>query len=77
MSFYTGRYMRSHGSHWNGWPAARRRADARRSLEENRGAHVLVGKTHMAPDIEGLKSLGIAPDSIIGVHVSGMRVRAV
>src|SRR4029077_407291 len=19
MSFYTGRYMRSHGSHWNGW----------------------------------------------------------
>ena len=20
MSFYTGRYMRSHGSHWNGWP---------------------------------------------------------
>ena len=20
MCFYTGRYMRSHGSHWNGWP---------------------------------------------------------
>src|SRR5215475_4413224 len=51
MSFYTGRYMRSHGSHWNGWP-------------------LLVGKTHMAPDLEGLKALGIAPDSIIGVHVS-------
>ena len=32
--------------------------------------NVLVGKTHMAADIEGLKALGIAPDSIIGVHVS-------
>jgi arylsulfatase A-like enzyme len=31
--------------------------------------NVLVGKTHMAPDLEGLKMLGIAPDSIIGVHV--------
>lgn len=29
-----------------------------------------VGKTGMAPDHEGLKMLGIAPDSIIGVHVS-------
>jgi hypothetical protein len=32
--------------------------------------NVLVGKTHMAPDVEGLKMLGIAPDSIIGVHVT-------
>jgi hypothetical protein len=30
---------------------------------------VLVGKTHMATDLEVLKMLGIAPDSIIGVHV--------
>ena len=32
--------------------------------------NVLVGKTHMAADVEGLKALGIEPDSIIGVHVS-------
>src|SRR5438128_9760620 len=26
MCFYTARYMRSHGSHWNGWPLRRGRA---------------------------------------------------
>jgi len=70
MSFYTGRYMRSHGSHWNGWPLRVGEPTLGRSLEEIGVRNVLVGKTHMAPDIEGLKSLGIAPDSIIGVHVS-------
>ena len=30
MSYYTGRYCRSHGATWNGFPLARRRADARR-----------------------------------------------
>jgi arylsulfatase A-like enzyme len=32
--------------------------------------NVLVGKTHMTPDIEGMKALGIQPDSVIGVHVA-------
>ena len=31
---------------------------------------VLVGKTHMEPDLEGMERLGIDPDSIIGVRVS-------
>ena len=70
MSFYTGRYMRSHGSHWNGWPLRVGEPTLGDHLKKIGVRNVLVGKTHMAPDIEGLKSLGIAPDSIIGVHVA-------
>lgn len=70
MSFYTGRYMRSHGSHWNGWPLRVGEPTLGDHLKKLGVRNVLVGKTHMAPDIEGLKALGIAPDSIIGVHVS-------
>ena len=70
MSFYTGRYMRSHGSHWNGWPLRVGEPTLGDHLNKIGVRNVLVGKTHMSPDIEGLKALGIAPDSIIGVHVS-------
>ena len=70
MSFYTGRYMRSHGSHWNGWPLRVGEPTLGDHLKKIGVRNVLVGKTHMAPDIEGLKQLGIAPDSIIGVHVA-------
>jgi arylsulfatase A-like enzyme len=70
MSFYTGRYMHSHGSHWNGWPLRVGEPTLGDHLNKIGVRNVLVGKTHMAPDLEGLKLLGIAPDSIIGVHVS-------
>ena len=70
MSFYTGRYMRSHGSHWNGWPLRVGEPTLGDHLKKIGVRNVLVGKTHMAPDLEGLKRLGIAPDSIIGVHVA-------
>ncbi len=70
MSFYTGRYMRSHGSHWNGWPLRVGEPTLGDHLKGIGVRNVLVGKTHMAPDLEGLKMLGIAPDSIIGVHVA-------
>ena len=70
MSFYTGRYMRSHGSHWNGWPLRVGEPTLGDHLNKIGVRNVLVGKTHMAPDLEGLKLLGIAPDSIIGVHVA-------
>ena len=70
MSFYTGRYKRSHGSHWNGWPLRVGEPTLGDHLKKIGVRNVLVGKTHMAPDMEGLKALGIAPGSIIGVHVS-------
>ena len=68
MSFYTGRYVSSHGAHWNGFPL--------RVGEHTMGDHlraagmdcVLIGKTHMAPDDAGLERLGIARDGIIGVR---------
>ncbi len=70
MSFYTGRYVRSHGATWNGFPL--------RVGEPTLGDHlrdidvdcVLVGKTHMIPDTEGMRRLGIDPESIIGVHTA-------
>ena len=70
MCFYTGRYMRSHGSHWNGWPLRVGEPTLGDHLGRLGVRNVLVGKTHMAADLEGMKALGIAPDSIIGVHVS-------
>jgi arylsulfatase A-like enzyme len=70
MSFYTGRYMRSHGSHWNGWPLRVGEPTLGDHLKKIGVRNVLVGKTHMTPDLEGLKALGIPPDSLIGVHVS-------
>jgi arylsulfatase A-like enzyme len=70
MSFYTGRYMRSHGSHWNGWPLRVGEPTLGDHLRNIGVRNVLVGKTHMTPDVDGMKRLGIQPDSIIGVHVA-------
>lgn len=68
MSTYTGRYVSSHGSHSNFAPL--------RIGEKNIGHHlnplgvrtVLVGKTHMKADTEGMERLGVEPESEIGVH---------
>ena len=76
MSFYTGRYMHSHGSNWNGFPLNVGEPTMGDYLSSLGVRNVLVGKTHMTADMEGMKRLGIDPDSIIGVHVSRMRLRA-
>ncbi|OED35993.1 phosphonate monoester hydrolase [Chromatiales bacterium (ex Bugula neritina AB1)] len=68
MSAYTGRYVSSHGSTSNFTPL--------RISEKNIGHHLnplgvrtlLVGKTHIVPDKEGMERLGIEPGSMIGVH---------
>jgi len=68
MSFYTGRYVSSHGAAWNGFPL--------RVGEHTLGDHLrragmdcwLIGKTHMKPDTEGMERLGVDADSIIGVR---------
>lgn len=70
MSAYTGRYCRSHGATWNGFPL--------RVGEPTLGDHLrplgvqtaLVGKTHMAPDVQGMERLGIDPQSVIGVRIA-------
>ena len=70
MSFYTGRYMFNHGSSWNNVPLAvgeRTLGDYLRPLGMR---VVLVGKTHMKADADGMARLGIAADSEAGVRVA-------
>ena len=70
MSFYTGRYVQSHGAAWNNFPLRVGEwtlGDYMRPLGRQT---VLVGKTHMAADAEGIARLGIDPTSTIGVRVS-------
>ena len=70
MSFYTGRYVRSHGSTWNGFPLRVGEPTLGDHLREIGVKCALVGKTHMIPDREGMNRLGIEPDSTIGALVS-------
>lgn len=70
MSFYTGRYVRSHGSTWNGFPLRVGEPTLGDHLREAGAKCALVGKTHMIPDAEGMKRLGITPESTIGALVA-------
>ena len=70
MSAYTGRYVRSHGSTWNGMPLRVGERTIGDHLKKNGIKSVLVGKTHMVADAEGMAWLGIDPNSEIGVRVS-------
>jgi arylsulfatase A-like enzyme len=67
MSFYTGRYMRSHGANWNGFPPRVGEPTLGDHLRDLGARAVLVGKTHMAADKDGMARLGIDPHSQIGV----------
>jgi arylsulfatase A-like enzyme len=70
MCAYTGRYVRSHGSTQNGVPLRVGEPTLGDHLKEIGVRNVLVGKTHMVADVEGMKRLGIDQQSIIGVHVA-------
>jgi arylsulfatase A-like enzyme len=70
MSFYTGRYVRSHGSTWNGFPLRVGEPTLGDHLRELGVRCSLVGKTHMTADLEGMRRLGISPQSAIGALVS-------
>jgi arylsulfatase A-like enzyme len=70
MSFYTGRYVQSHGASWNGFPLKVGELTLGDYLRGSGVDAVLVGKTHMRADTEGMERLGIDPESVIGVRVS-------
>ena len=70
MSFYTGRYARSHGSTWNNAPLRVGEMTLGDHLEPLGLRTALCGKTHMAPDLEGMKRLGIDPASGIGSRIA-------
>ncbi|MDC1222958.1 sulfatase-like hydrolase/transferase [Planktomarina temperata] len=67
MSAYTGRYVRSHGATWNGMPLRVGEPTLGDHLRQVGARAVLVGKTHMTADLEGMAWLGIDPQSKIGV----------
>jgi arylsulfatase A-like enzyme len=70
MSYYTGRYCRSHGATWNGFPLRVGEPTLGDHLREIGVRPALVGKTHMVPDLRGMEWLGIDPASPIGVTVA-------
>lgn len=63
MSFYTGRYVGSHGTTWNHVPLAAGEQTLGDHLARAGRRATLVGKTHVVPDFAGLQRLGIAPES--------------
>jgi arylsulfatase A-like enzyme len=70
MSFYTGRYVDSHGAAWNNFPLRVGELTLGDHLRALGARTALVGKTHMAADVEGMARLGIDPASAIGVRVA-------
>ncbi|PQO24068.1 phosphonate monoester hydrolase [Rhodobacteraceae bacterium WD3A24] len=70
MSFYTGRYVHSHGAQRNNYPLKVGEQTLGDHLRANGMDAYLVGKTHMEADEKGMERLGIQPDSIIGARVS-------
>ncbi|MDT0683557.1 alkaline phosphatase family protein [Roseicyclus sp. F158] len=70
MSFYTGRYVRSHGSTWNNFPLRVGEMTLGDHLEPLGVRTALCGKSHMAADIEGLHRLGLDPESGIGARIA-------
>jgi arylsulfatase A-like enzyme len=68
MSTYTGRYMSSHGATANFVPLRVGERNIGDYLKPLGVRPVIVGKTHMMGDREGMARLGMDPESSIGVH---------
>lgn len=67
MSFYTGRYVCSHGATWNVVPlpvAERTLGDYLRAAGLRT---VVAGKSHATPDVEGIRRLGLDPEQGVGL----------
>lgn len=69
-SFYTGRHVRSHGATWNDWPLRVDEWGVADHIEPTGAKVVLLGKTHMKPDLAGFERLGIDPQSELGKALS-------
>lgn len=69
MSTYTGRYLLSHGATSNDTPLRIGERTLGEYLREIGMKTILVGKTHMAADLEGMRRLGIDPNGPIGRRI--------
>lgn len=65
MSYYTGRYMFSHGATWNRVPLSLREKTLGDYLTPAGIKVALAGKTHVMPDLEGLERYGIEGGSAL------------
>lgn len=70
MSYYTGRYMHSHGVSWNFVPLKAGEMTLGDHLRPLGVRSVLIGKTHMRGDSSGMSRLGIDPESQIGIRIA-------
>lgn len=70
MSFYTGRYVSSHGAAWNNFPLKVGELTLGDHLRKIGVQSLLIGKTHMQADIEGMDRLGLDSGSIIGARIA-------
>jgi arylsulfatase A-like enzyme len=70
MSFYTGRYARSHGALWNGFPLPVGEMTLGDHLRPLGARTVLCGKTHMTADKVGMERLGIDATTKIGALIA-------
>jgi arylsulfatase A-like enzyme len=70
MSFYTGRYVSSHGAAYNNYPLKVGELTMGDHLRQAGLDSWLIGKTHMKADAAGMARLGLAPDSVIGARVA-------
>jgi arylsulfatase A-like enzyme len=65
MSYYTGRYMASHGATWNRVPLSVRERTIGDYLLPTGMRVALAGKTHVLPDTDGLERYGIEGGSAL------------
>ncbi len=70
MSYLTGRYVHSHGSTFNGVPLSIGQTNIGDFIRPLGLRCVLVGKTHMTPDLESMKRLGVDKLSDLGILTS-------
>ncbi len=70
MSFYTGRYAISHGATYNNFPLPVDQRTIGDHLAPLGVEAVLIGKTHMAADHEGMRRMGIDPATSLGVKLA-------
>jgi arylsulfatase A-like enzyme len=64
-SFYTGRHVRSHGATWNDIPFELNQRTLGEYMHERGLQTILMGKTHMKPDANGLARLSL--DANVGI----------
>jgi len=69
MSYYTGRYVTSHGATWNYVPLSIAQKTLGDFLGDAGRDVALTGKTHVIPDYQGLRKVGLSPDSERGRYL--------